>query len=199
MAEFTPQYSHLVALAFLGAGALSATGLIAAFLKPQLAKFSLAAAGLTGGGYLLALLALSLASTDKVLLPGQLKYFCEMDCHQAYTVLAVRREADRAVVTVRAWFDEKTISPQRGDAPLLFDDRRMELRDGQGRRYTPSPADLRRPLRPGEAFTVDLTFPAPSTARDLRLLIAAPDAFPTQLLLGHENSLLHKKIWFKLG
>jgi len=199
MEVFTPQYSHLVALAFMGMCGLPVAGVLFSFLKPALAKFSMAAVGAVAGGYLFVLLSLSLASKDKVLEAGQIKYFCELDCHEAYSVQGMKRESNRAVVAVRAWFDPDTTGPNRGNSPLTFNDRRIELIDAQGRRYTPAPVDLRRPVRPGESFTVDLAFPVPSDARDLRLLITEPDHFPTQLLLGHENSLLHKKIWFKVS
>ena len=197
--EFTPQYSPFVALAFLGMCGLPVAALLFSFLKPTLAKVTMATVAAAAGGYVILLLGLSLASKDKVLEPGQLKYFCEMDCHQVYSVQGVTREPKRALVTIRAWFDEKTIGPNRGDSPLTFDNRRIELVDSQGHHYTPAPVDLHRALRPGESFTVDLTFPVPTEARDLRLLISAPDEFPTQFLLGHENSLLHKKIWFRVG
>ena len=199
MEVFTPQYSHLVALAFMAMCGLPVVGVLFSFLKPALAKFSMAAIGAAGVGYLVVLLGLSLASKDMVLEAGHMKYFCELDCHQAYTVQGVAREANKAVVSVRAWFDADTTSPKRGDSPLTFDDRRIEMVDSQGRRYAPAPVDLRRALRPGESFTVDLAFPVPSDARDLRLLITEPEQFPTQFLLGHENSLLHKKIWFKVS
>ena len=199
MEVFTPQYSHLVALAFMGMCGLPVAGVLFSFLKPVLAKFAMAAVGAAAGAYLVMLLGLSLASKDTVLETGQLKYFCELDCHQAYSVQGVTREPNRAVVAVKAWFDPDTTSPKRGDSPLTFDNRQIELVDSQGRRYAPAPVDLRRALRPGESFVVDLAFPVPSDARDLRLLITEPDHFPTQLLLGHENSLLHKKIWFKVS
>lgn len=199
MEVFTPQYSHLMALAFMGMCGLPVAGVLFSFLKPALAKFAMAAVAASAAGYLILLLGLSLTSKETVLETGQLKYFCELDCHQAYTVQGVTREANRAVVAIRAWFDPDTTGPKRGNSPLTFYDRRIELIDGQGRRYAPAPVDLRRPVRPNESFTVELAFPVPSDARDLRLLITEREVFPTQFLIGHENSLLHKKIWFKVG
>ena len=197
--EYMPHLSPLVFMAVLGMAGLPVLGVLVTLFRPELAKLSALVVGVAATGYLALLLSLSLASQEKVLAPGQLKYFCEMDCHLAYTVADVRREPQRTVVTVRVWFDEKTIGPNRGNSPLTEGDRHIELVDGQGHVYTPSPVNLRRPLRPGESFTADLVFPAPSSASDPRLLINMPEDLPSRFLLGHENSLLHKKIWFRVG
>jgi hypothetical protein len=54
---------------------------------------------------------------------------------------------------------------------------------------------LTEPLRPGESYTTDFIFDVPKDARGLRLLITEDDP-ETRLVIGHENSLLHKKIYF---
>ena len=54
---------------------------------------------------------------------------------------------------------------------------------------------LREPLRPGESYTTDFVFDVPQDAQGLRLLIAE-DCPETHFVIGHENSLLHKKIYF---
>lgn len=195
---YMPQLSPFVFMAVLGMAGLPVLGVLVSLFRPDLAKLAAGSVGVVATGYLGLLLYLSLSTPEKILGPGQLKYFCEMDCHLAYSVAGVHREADRTVVTVRAWFDEKTIGPRRGNAPLTEGDRHIVLVDGEGHSYAPAPVDLHRPLRPGESFTADLVFPAPSSARDLRLLINMPEDLPSRFLIGHENSLLHKKVWFKV-
>jgi len=82
------------------------------------------------------------------------------------------------------------------------------LVDDTGRRFAPSPegqatfarlvdksTPLTQPLRPGESYTTDFVFDVPRDARGFRLLITEDDP-ETRLVIGHENSLLHKKICF---
>ncbi len=54
---------------------------------------------------------------------------------------------------------------------------------------------LTEPLRPGESYTTDFVFDVPKDAQGLRLLITE-DCPETHFVIGHENSLLHKKIYF---
>jgi hypothetical protein len=109
---------------------------------------------------------------------------------------------------VKTWFDERTISPHRGNGPLTPNRRRTLLVDDTGRSYEPSPEGqfalaqtgdrstaMSQALRPGESYTTDLVFDVPKSARGLRLLLIEDDA-ETRFVIGHENSLLHKKIYF---
>jgi hypothetical protein len=96
-------------------------------------------------------LAASFTSPEMTLPPGQEKYFCEVDCHLAYSVTdvtmsktigegasAVTAPGTFYVVTIRTRFDKKTISSHRGDSPLQPPARSITLVDAQGRRYEPS-------------------------------------------------------------
>jgi hypothetical protein len=56
---------------------------------------------------------------------------------------------------------------------------------------------LTHELRPGESYDSVLVFDLPEDARNPRLLLADWDPV-TMLLIGHENSFLHKKIYFQL-
>jgi hypothetical protein len=173
--------------------------------------------------YLLLLCGVSLASSEKVLPAGGWKYFCEIDCHIGYSVSgaettgvigpAMRQASARGqfvVVRLKVWFDERTISPNRGDGPLTPNPRRVRLVDANGRVYAGSPegearlvglkgeaGSLRQPLRPGQSFLKDLVFEVPTGASGLRLLITEDDP-ETVLIIGHENSLLHRKIYLGL-
>ena len=92
------------------------------------------------------LLTASATSHEWSLAPGEEKYFCEIDCHLAYSVAGVEQMKTIAggetkqtaagtlyLVTVRTRFDEHTISPHRGDGPLFPSPREVKLVDDQGR------------------------------------------------------------------
>ena len=53
---------------------------------------------------------------------------------------------------------------------------------------------LTRALKPGESYVTRLVFDLPETVTDPRLLITESD-WVTYLLLGHENSFLHRKVF----
>jgi len=179
------------------------------------------------GAYVTLLLGASAASSERALAPGEEKYFCEIDCHLAYSVATVEKaktlgsgSAQRAasgafyVVAVRTRFDEHTISPHRGDGPLAPSPRIITLEDAAGRSYPISPegqqalenalgarwTPLTQPLRPGDWYATQLVFDVPSGARGLRLLIASPVALEWlgRILIGGEDSIFHKKVYLQL-
>jgi hypothetical protein len=228
MSEFTPHFGPIVVLLFLGSILLTGISLLvllygAARRSSLLASIGAGAIACIVVGYGLLLCGVSLASSAIVLPPGGWKYFCEIDCHLAYSVTGSRTTAvigpemqqinargQFIIVRVKTWFDEHTISPRRGDSPLTPNHRRVVLVDEAGRGFSASSegeAALRRlggtstpisePLRPGESYTTDFVFDVPRDAHGLRLLII-DDAPETRLLIGHENSFLHKKIYFGL-
>ncbi|MFQ5816967.1 MAG: hypothetical protein ACE5H2_03290 [Terriglobia bacterium] len=99
-------------------------------------------------GALGVLLAVSLASCARVRTLGEQKYFCAVDCHLAYSVSDVRAATTLGtapkqktasgtfyVVSVKVWFEERTISAQRGNAPLRPNQRRIAVVDDAGRKY----------------------------------------------------------------
>ena len=187
------------------------------------ARVSLVGLALIGAAYFGLVLAFSLASEGRVLARGEEKYFCEIDCHLAYSVAGVRRaktlgagpgqataRGEFLVVTLKTRFDEKTISSRRGDSPLTPNPRAATVRDADGAAYEVSEEGRRAlaseggtgmpldtPLRPGESYTTELVFDLPADARDPVLLLneSSPE---TRFLIGHENSPLHKKTEFKL-
>jgi hypothetical protein len=220
ISEFTPHFAPVVVLLFLGAVLLSAVCLIV-FLYGAVRKSQrLAATAVTSltvvlAGYALLLFGFSIASREIVLPVGGWKYFCEIDCHIANSISAVQTAGSSAdsenqaapgkkfiFVNVKTWFDPATISSRRGNGPLTPNPRRVMLLDQEGHSYSPSHAEnvsiaFTQPLLPGESSISTVTFEVPSAIAPLRLLIAesAPE---THLLIGHENSPLHKKIYFAL-
>jgi hypothetical protein len=225
---FMPENAPLVVLAFLAAAgglamALLVVGFAAATRRWKLAKGVSAAAALGLAGYVGAILFCSFRSEDRVLRPGDRKYFCEIDCHLAYSLEGVRRaktlgSPDRpvtasgefAVVTIRTWFDERTICPRREDASLTPNPRAVFVLDEAGRRYASSSAaekalsetgvrsmPMMKVLRPGESFVTVLAFDLPPGIRKPRLLVT-DDGAVERFLIGHENSFFHRKISFEL-
>jgi hypothetical protein len=213
-----PEFAPFVTMAFLGAGLVlfvCAVGaaISLAFRHRRIAGWIGAAAAFVALGYGALLFAASFLSRDRTLARGERKYFCEIDCHLAYSVTDVQRVGGGPyiAVTLRAWFDPNTIAPWRGDALLSPNPRVVYAVDGAGRpRHTSlagqraweaehGPATpLTRPLRPGESYTTTLVFEAPAGPEDLRLFVGDSPGLE-KLLIGHENSPLHGKIYLALG
>src|SRR5258708_7423181 len=144
-------------------------------------------------GYLILLGGVSLASTEKVLPTGGWKYFCEIDCHIAYSLSGaqttealgteMQQTAARGkfiIVRLKTWFDERTISTHRGNGPLTPNLRKVSLVDDTGRRFEPSAegqaaferlsnrsTPLTAALRPRESYITNLVFDVPNDARGL--------------------------------
>jgi hypothetical protein len=213
---FVPELAPLVLLAFFGAGFLvfaTATGAAIALAARRRgpARF-LGAAGLAVAViYDTLLLGASLVSRERTLAPGERKYFCEMDCHLAYDVAAVTSPSETLLaVTVRTWFDPSTIASARGNGPLIPNPRVVSLVDASGRRFAPSAeatrawesaqghsVPLTRMLSPGESYKTTFVFEVPPGIREPRLFLGDP-AGPENLLIGHENSPFHRKVYFAL-
>ena len=228
MSESTPHFAPIVVLLLLGSVFLTGISLLvllygAVRRSALVLRIGAAALFTVVGGYLFLLGGVSLASSEKTLPPGGSKYFCEIDCHIAYSISGMRTvqtlgpelqptpaRGQFVIVRLKSWFDESTISPRRGDAPLTPNRRGIALVDSDGNRYSVSPsgeASLARlktsmtpittALRPGESYTTDFVFEVPKEARGLRLLLTEDDP-ESKLVIGHENSLLHKKIYLGL-
>jgi hypothetical protein len=226
MSEFMPRFAPVVVLFFLGT--IFTIGICLLVLLYAAVRRSGFFAKLGGGamlaiaaGYFLLLTAVSFASSEEVLPAGGWKYFCEIDCHIAYSLIGaqtaaalgpetrqVAAQGKFVAVRVKTWFDERSISAHRGNGPLAPNARKIFLVDDAGRNFAPSPeaqtvlagltgnsTPLAQPLRPGESYATDFAFDVPRDAHQLRLLITEDDP-ETRLVIGHENSLLHKKIYF---
>ena len=169
--------------------------------KPNFARIAAIVSGAGGVAYCALLFGFSAGSHETVLAHGQEKYFCEIDCHLAYSVVDVQTQTDGGlVVTLRTRFDETTTSPSRPkDGPLTPTAREIRLIDSAGHEYAPvstAGTPLRTPLKPANSYTTQLEFNIPKDATGLRLLIHATPQWPDKLVIGDENSLLHKKTYF---
>ena len=216
------------ALAFLGTGLLLfvvGLALIYSVLrkKPRLKKFALVTIALVAGVYLATLLIFSFSSSEKVIVRGEEKHFCEIDCHLAYSITDVRETKTLGdapnqrtaagvfhVVTIKTRFDENTISRNRGNGLLYPNSRVVTVSDQNGNQYFPSAeaqgvleksqaagTPMTIPLRPSETYSTTLIFDLPSDITSPTLLIREGN-FLTRLLIGHENSFLHKKTRFQI-
>jgi len=227
--EFVPPNAPIVVLAFLGTlfllGLLALASVVAfAAKRPPVARWGLGAAAIVAAAYAGVLLTASAVSRERILGPGGMKYFCEIDCHLAYSVQGIQitseigsppgtlRAAGRFyVVALRTWFDEHTISARRGrEKPLYPNPRVVYVEDAAGRRYERSPAaeealvamgghstPLTDPLRPGEYYVTLLVFDLPRDAGTPRFFVGNDPALEFALI-GHEMSPLHRKIWFAM-
>jgi hypothetical protein len=199
----------LAVLAFLGTiGLLALTSAVAvwAMVSGRMAlarRLGLGASGLAAG-YLLVLVSAGALSGDMALPPGAEKYFCELDCHLAYSLTGLKQVEGappgdtRWALTLRTRFDENTIAPWRGrEAPTWPGPRRVELRDGSGRSFAPGgeapgSVPITRELRPAESYETVLLFDLPVDARPAQLLLE-DDMFISRLLIGQEPSPFHGK------
>ena len=225
---FMPAYVPLMVMPLLLAGiGLGVAGVVFVYAlvadRRTLLNKSVLGAGAIGGVYVVLLLGASLLSSEQVLDQGEPKYFCEIDCHITYSVEYVTTtrilgsgstqaaaEGQFYVVVVRTWFDPETTSAGRGDAPLNPNPRGVRVIDDRGRHFRTSlegmkalegPAGQSVPLwqglRPGDSYETTLVFDLPHDAENPRLLLADTEPL-TLLFVGHENSLLHKKVYFSL-
>jgi len=228
MTEFMPHLAPVVALLFFGTillmGACFLVLLYGAVRRSSFfAKLAAGVAFATAAGYFILLTSVSVASSEKVLPPGGWKVFCDIDCHTWYSVAGMQvatalgagmqqtaANGQFVIVRLKTWFNENTISPHRGNRPLVPGPRRVLLVDSSGRSFGisskgqsalaamgDSSTPLDQALRPGESFTSDFVFDVPPDTHGLRLLVADGDP-PTRLVIGHENSFLHKKIYLGL-
>jgi hypothetical protein len=171
--------------------------------KPKIAYTTASIVGACMVLYVALLIGFSAASHATTLARGQEKYFCEFDCHLAYSIVDAKAQPDgHYVITLRTRFDEKTTSPNRPkDAPLMPSPREVRLIDATGHEYAPSATEgtpLLTPLKPADSYTTQLEFAIPKDAMGLRLLINTTPGWPDHLVIGDENSWLHKKTYLAL-
>jgi hypothetical protein len=201
----------LAVLGFLAAcagvfGSMAAVLIFWFARKPKFARFTALAIGAGVVIYLALLLAFSAGSRSKTLALGQEKYFCEIDCHLAYSVTDVKSHVEATAtdytVTLRTRFDETTTSPSRPKtASLTPSPRKAQLIDERGHAYDPvgsTGTPLMTPLKPADSYSTQLEFRVPNDVGGLRLLIHTVPAWPDHVVIGDENSWLHQKTYFAL-
>jgi len=198
----------LAVLGFLAAAIGLVVGLAATFIfwfarKPKVARMTALIVSVGLVLYLALLVGFSAASHATTVSRGHEKYFCEVDCHLAYSIVDAKAQPDgHYVITLRTRFDEKTTSPNRPkDAPLTPSPREVRLVDSTGIDYAPTAIEgtpLLTPLIPATSYTTQLEFAIPKDATGLYLLINTTPAWPDHLVIGDENSWFHKKTYLAL-
>jgi hypothetical protein len=216
-------------MAFLGTGFIFFLGVLVLIQslivkKRKRAKFVLFVMLIIAGAYVAAMLIFSFASHEKALALGAEKHFCEIDCHLAYSIVNAIQSKTAGnfgnqstargvytIVTIKTRFDETTIGALRGNGLLYPNSRVVTLVDDRGNKYDPSEEGQRvleatssggkaltTPLRPGESYTTDVVFDLPPEVKSATLLVHEGE-WVTYLIIGHENSLFHKKTKFQIS
>jgi hypothetical protein len=216
-------------MAFLGTGfifLIAVLVLIQSLIvkKRRRAKIVLVIMLIVAGAYVAATLIFSITSQEKTLALGAEKHFCEIDCHLAYSIVNISQSKTAGnfsnqstargvytIVKIKTRFDETTIGALRGNGLLYPNSRVVTLVDDRGNKYDPefegqrtleaAPSGgkpLTTPLRPGESYTTDVVFDLPPAVKSATLLVHEGE-WVTYLIIGHENSLLHKKTKFQIS
>jgi hypothetical protein len=173
--------------------------------------------------YLLAVVAVSLFSSQRVLGLGEAKRFCGfyLDCHAMISVVevdtftslgspdaSVAAEGVFWVVTLRQNSDAvgAEIGLDRPDAVLIDESGRRHHRSDVGERALaaaggPQP-QLGRAIEPAESYSTRFVFDVPAEVAVPRMLVAER-GWITRLselfLLGDEDSVLHERSVFRLS
>jgi hypothetical protein len=194
----------LLQLAFAGGLLLGLAGMMYGVRTRNRRLLGLLGTGLASliGIYLGLVLIVSVTSRESALSRGEVKHFCGfyIDCHLNVTVAAVEREASNgdSVYRVSLRFG----SDARREALTLYRPG-IHLVDGRGRRFDPvpdggSPGVLSQRIEAGGSYSTQVVFRVPPDVGDARLLVTEmedvwPDKLFEVLLIGDEDSLLHKK------
>ena len=172
--------------------------------RMAMARLALRGAAVAGAIYAICLTGAGLLSRPVILAATEEKYFCELDCHLAYQVIAVRPPGEgnqRWELLLQTRFDETTISPQRSrEAPTWPAPRRAAVIGSDGVRYrleasaeTHGSTALTEPLVPGARYVTRLETLLPPGVIPQQLELQ-DDIFLTQLLIDNERSPFHAPI-----
>ena len=158
--------------------------------------------------YFAMLIGFSYTSEEKELTLGEPKEFCGfyLDCHMHTAVTDVRKARTIGNKTANGEFyivKVKVFSNAK-KATLGFGGLKLHVIDGDGRRYPHSPevepADewFTRPVPAGGSFEREVVFDLPAAVKNPRLDMHDDQSLMEKLLIGDEDSLLHKRAYFKL-
>lgn len=209
----TPTLGILMVLATVGLMMVAAAVFVHARVTKRPTPWRVLGLGATGwaGLYAAMLLATSLYSRELVLGTDENKKFCGfyLDCHMQVAVTRVdtvrelglrRANGIYYVVTLR-------VSSDAVRARLNLMSPKLVLRDNSGRAYDRVPnttdiAALTREIGPEESFHSTIVFDVPDDATDLRLHVSMgfwADRLIETFLIGDEDSMLHKRVSFRIA
>lgn len=164
--------------------------------------------------YLAMLIGFSVTSKEKELSLNEPKEFCGfyLDCHMHTAVAGVQRsrkignktaEGEFYIVTVEVFSDavKATLGLHAANATVVDSNGRYYGRDFEAEKeLTPQP-EFEKQIRPEERFRKEIVFDLPRDVTNPRLDIREgilPELVVEKFLIGDEDSLLHKRAYFKL-
>ncbi len=165
-------------------------------------------------GYVILLLSASIFSEEKTLALNEPKEFCGFyfDCHMHTAVTGVRKtktlgdlaaNGEFYVVKVKVFSDAK--QAQLGlitvDAHIVDDQKREFKRDAPAETQLGEQPPFDKKITPTESFEKEIVFDLPTDAENPRLDIRegyGVDHAIEAVLVGDEDSILHKRNYFKL-
>jgi hypothetical protein len=176
-----------------------------------LSKFVLGAGAVWLVFYTTTLLGVSLASHEKTLRLNETKAFCGfyLDCHMHASVSDVRTAKQIGDKTAQGVFYIVTIkiSSDARRAAIGLHDPQFEVIDEQRRIFEPIEASnvsgnpFERKVPAGGSFEEEIVFDLPTDIKNPRLDIAEGigiDKVIESVLIGDEDSILHKRVLFNL-
>ena len=179
-----------------------------------LRSFILGGVAIWFGFYFAMLLGFSLFSTEKTLSIGEAKEYCGfyLDCHMHAAVTGVRitksigdRTADGEfyIVTVKVFSDAKraTLGLLNVTAKVLDEDGNNYYRDHEAEDQLPPQPRFEKKVSPVESFEKQIAFDLPVDVKNPRLDLKEGyeiDRVIEALVIGDEDSLLHKRNYFEL-
>lgn len=170
------------------------------------------------GAYAAALLIVSLSSRERTLGLNEAKAFCGfyLDCHLHASVVNVQRtkalghpsdqraaQGVYCVVTVRISSDARraTLKPHYLTATVVDGPGNVYERSSEGEKALDRAIPFEQSVGPGGSYTKDIVFDLPSNVQNPRLLVTEGpwvERLVELFLIGDEDSLFHKKMWFQL-
>lgn len=206
----------LLMLMTIGGLIVTAVLLAIAFLtgKTWLKKFVFSGVAVWFIFYLAMLFGSSLLSKEKTLSLNEPKEFCGFyfDCHMHTTVTNVRKTktiGDKTakgkfyVVTVKVFSDAKqaTLGLITVDAHVVDDGRRIYTRDLDAEAKLAPQPEFEKRISPVESFEKEIVFDLPVDVTNPRLDMRQGygiDRAIEAVLIGDEDSILHKRTYFKV-
>ncbi len=183
--------------------------------KAWLAKFVFGGVAVWFGFYFALLLGVSFFSEEKTLELNEPKAYCGfyLDCHMHTAVTAVRTAktlGDKTakgrfyVVTVEVFSDavRATLGLHTVDAHVVDASKLEYARDLDAETQLPAQPDFEKQVGPEESFEKQIVFDLPVDVKDPRLDISEGfgiDSIFESFLIGDEDSIFHKRAYFKLS
>ncbi len=206
----------ILLLMTIGGSILAVILLVISFLKNMawLKNFVLGGVTVWFSFYIIIFLMSSIFSVEKTLAFDEPKEFCGfyLDCHLHTSVVGVRKTATLGdqtangefyIVKVKVFSNAKR-EPLRliGTKAKVIDEQKREYeRDTEAERFLGEQPEFEKTIAPTETFTKEIVFDIPTDVKNPRLDLKdgyGIDNYIEAVLVGDEDSFLHKRNYFKL-